>query len=106
MNKQLIFDYLGKPYDESKDCGDSKHFFECVPTNIDCDDCPFYLHKLDMKEAVDIMEKKGDWEKFNDYSVEYWHNHAQLGTIKFHNYVSYLLQNFFELLSDWLEVRK
>ncbi len=88
MNKQLIFEYLGWDYED---------YLKTVAAGLQ----GWEVHPLngnDILEAVEIMEKKGDCINFHIFI----YNRLPEDRLLF----NYQLQNFFQLLSDWLEVRK
>ncbi len=93
MNKKLIFEYCGWKID-----------YEEQPHAKYGTISPNALHPLDgndILEAVRIIESKGDEYRFYDFAQDVWLSNM-IGKSLF----LYLLQNFFELMSQWLEVRK
>jgi hypothetical protein len=54
----------------------------------------------DILEAVRIMEERGEYTLFNGFAMNRW----MKDTSSSHCFI-FILQNFFELMSQWLEAR-
>lgn len=59
------------------------------------------LNGNDILEAIKVMEENGDCNRFHDYCAKYWWN-CDSGKL----FEIYWYQNFFTLMSDWLEAKK
>ncbi|MFA5340260.1 MAG: hypothetical protein WC332_00645 [Clostridia bacterium] len=101
--KKLIFEYCGwcqhewdrnNPYNDDicKICG--KLYFTVKDDHL--------LDGNDILEAVKIMESKGDWGKF----YAFYNKIGSRPVVLIDRFIPYLLQNFFPLMAEWLEVRK
>lgn len=96
MNKKLIFEYMVTYFKSIRGWDDLKDDYV-----VNMLMSQHHLNGNDKEEAMKIMEYQGDWVDFVHFVENKKGNELNNPNIIFCIY-----QNFFNLMSDWLEAKK